>query len=75
MHFITGQIFDAIQIGPVAIGICASDPEFMFYSSGVLDFPGCCTDIDHAVLIVGYGIDQTTSLPYWLIQNSWGDGE
>merc|ERR1719331_1665639 len=26
--------------------------------------------VDHAVLLVGYGVD---GVPYWTMQNSWGD--
>lgn len=28
-------------------------------------------DINHAVLIVGY--DRTTDIPYYIVQNSWGE--
>ncbi|VDQ03397.1 unnamed protein product [Trichobilharzia regenti] len=27
---------------------------------------------NHAVLLIGYGVDQDTNLPYWNIKNSWG---
>ena len=27
--------------------------------------------MNHAVLIVGYGIDDATGLDYWLLRNSW----
>ena len=42
--------------------------------------PGFCdiqAGVNHAVLLVGWGIDDDTKQPYWLIRNSyssqWGD--
>ena len=32
------------------------------------------TQIDHAVLIVGYGVDGADGTQYWIMKNSWGDG-
>ena len=58
--------------GPVAVGICATDRNFMFYAGGVFDAPDCCTTQNHAVLIVGYGHDASAGLDYWVALNSWG---
>uniref|UniRef100_A0A8C3PDY4 Peptidase C1A papain C-terminal domain-containing protein n=1 Tax=Chrysemys picta bellii TaxID=8478 RepID=A0A8C3PDY4_CHRPI len=56
--------------GPVAVNIDASPKTFAFYANGVYYEPACGdTELDHAVLAVGYGVLQGES--YWLIKNSW----
>ncbi|KAG6932516.1 digestive cysteine proteinase 2-like [Chelydra serpentina] len=58
--------------GPVAVNIDASPKSFAFYANGVYYEPACgnkSTELDHAVLAVGYGVLQGES--YWLIKNSW----
>jgi len=57
-------------VGPLAISVDAS--TWSSYLSGVFD--GCNQtnpDIDHAVMLVGYGTDETLG-DYWLVRNSWG---
>lgn len=61
--------------GPVFIGLDAESRRFMFYRSGVLKIDNCPTrrqDMDHAMVIVGYGYDKAVKMPYWIIKNSWG---
>jgi len=46
------------------------------YTSGVIsgDADTCPNSgSDHAVLLVGYGVDSGTNMKYWLVKNSWGD--
>ena len=46
------------QIGPIAVGIDASRQSFQLYSSGVYYDSDCSpNNIDHAVVVVGYGSD------------------
>ena len=40
------------------------------YKKGILTSRECGTEIDHAVLIVGYGNED--GIDYWLVKNSWG---
>ena len=47
------------------------------YKQGVFKVENCtanCTyDVNHAVLVVGYGTDEDLNETYWLIKNSWGE--
>ena len=62
----------AVMLNPVVIGIEADTYYFQSYSSGILTSPLCGDTIDHAVEIVGFGIDNGTK--YWSVRNSWGPG-
>ena len=62
----------AVAQQPVAISIDADSDVFQSYAGGVLDSDECGIETDHAVVIVGYGTDEDSSLDYWLVRNSWG---
>ena len=57
-------------VGPVSVVLCVNDTLFS-YKSGVYHQDNCCTDIMHAILIVGYGTDPVGG-DYWIGKNSWG---
>lgn len=63
---------------PIAVYMYVAS-DFYTYSSGIYTGPNCRSSsttcplgINHAVTIVGFGIDNVTQVPYWIVKNSWG---
>ena len=59
----------AVASQPVSVAIQANLSSFRFYKKGVYQDENCGTNLDHGVLVVGYG--EEMGLPYWLVKNSW----
>jgi len=55
--------------GPVSVAIEADQRYFQHYTGGVLT-ANCGTNLDHGVLLVGFGTDG--GYDYWKVKNSWG---
>jgi len=63
-----------ISQGPLSVAVEAD--MWQFYMGGVFYLP-CGTELDHAVLLVGYGTETDIffqKMPYWTVKNSWGEG-
>ena len=64
------QIKAALANGPVSIGLSAGNSAFQSYRSGVWNGAGCGTQLDHAVLAVGWG--NQNGQDFFIVRNSWG---
>jgi cathepsin H len=61
------------SVGPVSVAFQVVS-DFRFYKSGVYASSECKDgeqDVNHAVLAVGYGVEDGTK--HWIVKNSWGD--
>lgn len=63
-------LMSAVSIQPVSIAIQANQLAFQMYKSGVLTGK-CGQNLDHGVLLVGYGTED--GIDYWKVKNSWSD--
>jgi len=64
-------LLNAITMQPVSVAVEADTQDFQLYSSGVFDNEDCGSQVDHAVLAVGYGTEDGKD--YFLIKNSWAE--
>lgn len=63
-----------VELGPLSIAVHA-DP-WQFYLGGITNPWFCNGDLDHGVLLVGYGRGSSflvAETDYWIIKNSWGE--
>ncbi|KAL5007059.1 hypothetical protein ScPMuIL_015865 [Solemya velum] len=62
-----------MKLGPLSIALNAA--LLQFYHSGIFDPPICDPqDLDHAVLLVGFGQEKSVfgTRDFWKVKNSWG---
>ncbi|XP_068228795.1 dipeptidyl peptidase 1-like [Palaemon carinicauda] len=67
-----------VNNGPIAVALMMTW-DLVNYAGGIYHNTGIPNEFmpfeetDHAVLAVGYGVDNTTGEKFWIIKNSWGD--
>ena len=67
------MLMRAVQHQPVSVAIQANKRSFQMYKSGIYSDPDCGFQLDHGVLLVGYGYDKDYDMDYWIVKNSWSD--
>lgn len=58
--------YNIYHYGPIPVAVDSTSHAFEFYHNGIIRKDHCGTEVDHAVLVVGYTPD------YWIVKNSWG---
>lgn len=61
------MLFSA-SVGPISIATVGE--KIQLYHSGIFDNDLCGDDLDHGVVVVGYGT--ANKKQYWIVKNSWG---
>ena len=62
----------AVTKQPISVAIQANKRSFQLYHSGIYSDPDCGYNLDHGVLLIGYGYDDFYEMDYWIVKNSWG---
>jgi len=67
-HTDNDELVAAVDRQPISIAVAAE--KFMHYQNGIFNDWTCGTDLDHAILLTGYG--ESSEGKYYSIKNSWG---
>jgi cathepsin L len=64
------MMYAVATMGPIVVNVAATG--WGFYDEGIFDDDKSSErNINHAVVLEGYGTDEKTGQDYWIIRNSW----
>jgi len=67
-----------VKNGPMSVSFEVYH-DFMQYKGGIYQHTGLKDRYNpfemtnHAVLLVGYGVDKKSGMKFWIVKNSWGE--
>ena len=61
-----------LQDGPIVCAMAVDDDFNYNYNGGIYEDTTGFKDIDHEIVILGYGYDEESDTKYWIGANSWG---
>ncbi|CDW72335.1 cysteine protease [Stylonychia lemnae] len=65
------ELKKAVTQSPVTVVINAGTMEFQTYQGGIFNPKNCPAEVDHTLLVVGYGKEGDQG--YWICKNTWGN--
>ena len=66
-------MLNGLYVNPVSVAIEADARSFQLYKSGVYTDQQCGSSLNHAVVLTGWGTDESGK-DYYVLRNSWGTG-
>lgn len=67
----TDTMLEELKLHPILSSMASNNRLLGAYRGGVVSEVACGAELDHAVLIIGYGEDSIYG-PFWIAKNCWG---
>ena len=64
-------MLEELKKQPILTAMASNNRVFGLYKSGVVNEKACGEELDHRILLIGYGEDSLYG-PFWIAKNCWG---